>query len=266
MVFISDHSGAELRERYIRCEGIVLNSVKFGEGHKIVRIFTDAYGKINATAFGARKTKSRFGSTLEPFTIDFFLLYRKNLESPYTISESDVREYNETIRTSLQKYYCANSMIEPIIRFIRDGESDESLFDLISGTLRSLNRIAEEKILYLFFTYCLRLITVLGYKPDIEVCVLCGKRMNEENSYSDPHYGFPLCQSCKKDSSTQILPSTKKFFQWASTAPLEYSSRLTMKQETLASTRILVEHIFKSIFQTEMKTWKELFMMHNPGT
>ena len=49
-------------------QGIVLRSVKLGEADKIVSILTQGSGKIRAVAKGIRKTSSRFGARLEPFT------------------------------------------------------------------------------------------------------------------------------------------------------------------------------------------------------
>ncbi len=254
-----------MRERYVRILGIVLNSVKFGEGHKIVRIFTDTLGKIDATAFGARKTKSRFGSSLEPFTVNTFILYRKTPESPYAIREADVRDYNAQIRENLGKYYCASAMIEPIIRFVQTAQRDRELFEHMVGSLHVLNGIKPEKATFLFLMHCIKLISILGYEPDSGICALCGKKTNPESIYSDARYGFPLCETCRKDSSIPILGTTLRFVQWSKTAPLEAASRVTMKSDTRSNVQILIEHIFLSIFPKKMDTWQQLSIVLEDG-
>ena len=93
-----------MHSRFLKTGAIVLNSTQFGEGHKIVKLFTDNCGKIEASAFGARKTKSRFGSKLESFTIADLLLYRKNEESMFTIRDADVRYQCVSIRNNFSKY------------------------------------------------------------------------------------------------------------------------------------------------------------------
>ena len=57
-------------------QGIVLRSVKLGEADKIVTILTQGSGKVRAVAKGLRKTTSRFGGRLEPFTHVNLMLYR----------------------------------------------------------------------------------------------------------------------------------------------------------------------------------------------
>ncbi|GFP35360.1 DNA repair protein RecO (recombination protein O), partial [Candidatus Hakubella thermalkaliphila] len=42
--------------------------MKLGEADKIVRILSEKEGIIDAVAKGIRKTKSKFGGRLEPFT------------------------------------------------------------------------------------------------------------------------------------------------------------------------------------------------------
>ena len=49
-----------------RDHGIVLRTYKLGEADRIVVFVTRGHGKVRAVAKGVRKTKSRFGSRLEP--------------------------------------------------------------------------------------------------------------------------------------------------------------------------------------------------------
>ena len=46
--------------------GVVLRTYKLGEADRIVVLCTQGRGKVRAVAKGVRKTKSRFGSRLEP--------------------------------------------------------------------------------------------------------------------------------------------------------------------------------------------------------
>ncbi|MGH2737839.1 MAG: DNA repair protein RecO, partial [Actinomycetota bacterium] len=63
-------------------QGIVLGSIKLAEADKIVTILTQGEGKIRAVAKGIRRTTSRFGARLEPFTHVNVMLYRgRNLDT-----------------------------------------------------------------------------------------------------------------------------------------------------------------------------------------
>jgi DNA repair protein RecO (recombination protein O) len=74
--------------RLFRTEGIVLKSIKLNEADKIITIFSNDYGKIRGIAKGVRKTKSKFGSSLENLSIVKLLIYKgKNLN---IISQTDI--------------------------------------------------------------------------------------------------------------------------------------------------------------------------------
>jgi DNA repair protein RecO (recombination protein O) len=58
-----------------RDDGIVLRTHKLGEADRIVTVLARKSGRIRAVAKGVRRTKSRFGARLEPFTHVDLLLY-----------------------------------------------------------------------------------------------------------------------------------------------------------------------------------------------
>ena len=61
--------------------GIVLRSQKLGEADRIITILGRHSGRIRAVAKGVRRTKSRFGARLEPFThVDLMLHAGRSLD------------------------------------------------------------------------------------------------------------------------------------------------------------------------------------------
>jgi DNA repair protein RecO (recombination protein O) len=51
-----------------RDEGVVLRTQKLGEADRIVTLLTRRHGLVRAVAKGVRRTTSRFGARLEPFS------------------------------------------------------------------------------------------------------------------------------------------------------------------------------------------------------
>ena len=64
-----------------RDEAIVLRTHKLGEADRIITLLTRQHGRVRAVAKGVRKTTSRWGSRLEPFThVDLQLAEGRNLD------------------------------------------------------------------------------------------------------------------------------------------------------------------------------------------
>src|SRR5206468_2756805 len=93
-------------------QGIVLRSVKLGEADKIVTIFTQGSGKIRAVAKGIRRTQSKFGARLEPFTHVSLLLYRgRNLD---TVTQAEIVGPFLKIRRDFGLIAAGETMLEAV--------------------------------------------------------------------------------------------------------------------------------------------------------
>ncbi len=51
-----------------RDEAVVLRTHKLGESDRIITLLSRRHGKIRAVAKGVRRTTSKFGARLEPFS------------------------------------------------------------------------------------------------------------------------------------------------------------------------------------------------------
>ncbi|MFN8234290.1 MAG: DNA repair protein RecO [Actinomycetota bacterium] len=81
-------------------QGVVLRSVKLGEADKIVTVMTQGSGKVRAVAKGLRKTTSRFGARLEPFTHVSLMLYRGRGQLD-TVTQAEIIAPHAALRDDL---------------------------------------------------------------------------------------------------------------------------------------------------------------------
>ena len=66
---------------YYRDEAIVLRTQKLGEADRIITLLTRSHGRVRAVAKGVRRTSSRFGARLEPFShVDVQLAEARSLD------------------------------------------------------------------------------------------------------------------------------------------------------------------------------------------
>jgi DNA repair protein RecO (recombination protein O) len=101
-----------------RDTGVVLRTYKLGEADRIVVILTAAHGKVRAVAKGVRKTKSRFGSRLEPMSHVSLLMYEgRELD---IVSQAESIDHFRTLRDDLDGMTRAMSLLEVIDQIAQD--------------------------------------------------------------------------------------------------------------------------------------------------
>lgn len=244
----------------------MLKSLGFGEGHKIITIFTGSCGKIDASAFGVRKTKSRFGSSLETFTMGTFLLYRAKPENPYTVKEVDVISPSTALRENLKKYLVGSVIVETLVRFVDADQPDRELHRLLTEALLTLGRLPEERGMALLCMYELRFLDVMGYGTDPYRCAACGSGLEgEPGRFADHRSGFPVCGLCAaalpRGTAYPVSEQAVSFVRWAAANALSTAEKVVMKRETLQSVRKVVECLYAAVFGRLPESWSQLALV-----
>ena len=155
-----------------RDDGIVLRTQKLGEADRIITVLGRS-GRIRAVAKGVRRTKSRFGARLEPFThVDLMLHAGRSLD---VITQAEViRPYGEPLAGDYPRYTAGVAMLETAERFT-PVEKEPALRQLLLliGGLRTLGDGGHEPRLVLD-AFLLRSLAVAGYAPALQECARCG--------------------------------------------------------------------------------------------
>ncbi len=156
-----------------RDDGIVLRTQDLGEGDRIITLLGGHTGRIRAGGKGVRRTKSRFGARLEPFThVDLLLHTGRSLD---VITQADtVRAYGEALWPDYPRYTAGVAMLETAQR-LTPVEKEPALrqFLLLVGGLRTLGEGTHAARLVLD-AYLLRSLAVAGYAPVLAECAVCG--------------------------------------------------------------------------------------------
>jgi len=158
-----------------RDDGIVLRTQKLGEADRIVTLLARKSGRVRAVAKGVRRTKSRFGARLEPFTHVDLLLYTGRSLDVITQAET-VRSYGDVLTGDYPRYTTGIAMLETAERFTAvEKEPALRQFLLLVGGLRTLVEGGHDPRLVLD-AYLLRSLAVAGYAPALDECAICGSR------------------------------------------------------------------------------------------
>lgn len=156
-----------------RDEGVVLRTQKLGEADRIVTLLTRRHGRVRAVAKGVRRTKSRFGARLEPFSHVDAQFYAGRSLDIVTQVES-ISGYGAALVGDYPRYTAGTAMLETAERFtVEEREPAVQQFLLLVGGLRALSQGRYEPGLVLD-AFLLRSLAVAGYAPSFDACAGCG--------------------------------------------------------------------------------------------
>ncbi len=181
-----------IRERSIRTEGIVLRRKDFGESDRILVLFTRKMGRVSVIAKGARKPSSKISGHLELFMRSSFLISRgRNL---HILTQAEMIEDFEPLRTDLSGIGRGSYLVELVDAVIYEEGSNVKLYNLLVSTLGSLSAGEDPEIIIRY--YELHLLDLVGFRPELFVCVECGKKTIEQDQFLSGELGGTVCPEC----------------------------------------------------------------------
>jgi DNA repair protein RecO (recombination protein O) len=184
-------------------QGIVLRSVKLGEADKIVTILTQGSGKVRAVAKGIRKTTSRFGGRLEPFTHVNLMLYRGR-GALDTITQVEIIAPHRNIRDDLGLFAAGETMLEAVDKVAEEHERNVRLALLLLSGLRALDaRPADPAAVSESFV--LKLLSLSGFHPALTACAVCG---SADVRLWSAGLGGAVCPSCADHEAAAVDAGT----------------------------------------------------------
>ncbi|KWT84008.1 DNA repair protein RecO [Candidatus Magnetominusculus xianensis] len=192
-------------------EGIVFKGLPLGEADMIMTIFTRQKGFVRAFAKSPRKTKSRFGSALEPFSyIRLSLWGKENAELPRLI-QADIVHPFQKLREELKCFLRVSEIFEMTFMLIPEHVRQERLFDILLDTLRMQEQDCMNPKAIL--CYKIKMLAAAGFMPRLNGCARCagtGRRFYFRE-------GSILCDNCSGNgnpiSGFELSPGAIKLFE-----------------------------------------------------
>ena len=158
--------------RLYRDRAVVLRQHKLGEADRIVTLLTCDHGLVRAVAKGVRRTRSKFGAKLEPFShIDVQLHPGRNLDIVTQVVALDA--FATDIVGDYGRYTTACAILETAERLAGEERAPmPSLQKLTVGALRAVADGTRSREL-LLDAYLLRAMGIAGWAPALTECARC---------------------------------------------------------------------------------------------
>jgi DNA repair protein RecO (recombination protein O) len=176
--------------------------MEFKEADKIVTVYTKDYGKITAIAKGVRKTKSKFGSSLEILTYSIFLIYKgRNID---IVSQTEILESFFSTSKEVIKFAFAANCVEIVNKLTEEREINIGLFNLLKEVLHYLRGTNDPKLLALSFKW--QTMSILGYRPSLNHCCRCNKSTEDQKEmYFNIREGGLVCNNCIAEDKEECI-------------------------------------------------------------
>lgn len=176
-------------------EAVVLRTYRLGEADKIVSLFTRQLGKLRAVAAGARRSKSRYGSALEPLSYIRVWLFERENRDLLRMNSAEILESFFDMQKDYRLQVAAQYVAEVADRFLPEREVNERAFRLLLAVLRALKRSGEVNRPLLYFDYWM--LRLGGLLPDLEHCSNCGRVLGSAGGLYGRGAEGLACQSCR---------------------------------------------------------------------
>jgi DNA repair protein RecO (recombination protein O) len=188
-----------------RDEAVVLRTHKLGEADRIITLLTRQHGRVRAVAKGVRKTTSRWGSRLEPFThVDLQLAVGRSLD---VVTQAETIEpFGAGLGNDYERYTAGTVMLETADRLVtEEGQPAVQQFLLLVGGLRAMTG-GDRGPSQVLDSYLLRSLAVAGYAPSFSHCARCGDE--GPHRWFSPSAGGALCGDCRVPGSASPSAAT----------------------------------------------------------
>jgi DNA repair protein RecO (recombination protein O) len=222
----------------IRSEAIVLRSMEYSESSRIATLLTRQQGKVAVIAKGARRTNSRFGSTLMPMAYVQAVYYVKPARSLQTLSECSHVLRWRSLGRDLDRISVGLKAVELVHAMVQDQQDVPMVFNLTLQALRTLDR-PEVSIRNVWPFFQLRLAGVLGFAPDLDRDTV--RELPESGGFLSLERGSVSSTGSRSRTCLPASRSALRAFGVLALTDLETTLRMNLDEPTLMETSRLVE-------------------------
>jgi len=189
----------------VETQAIVLQTYKLADADKIVLCMTEKAGLVRGVARGARRLKSKFGASLEPFTLIHLTFFEKETRELVTIKGAEIVKSYFQVSGSQEAFEGLVYILELVKEFAPPHHADEKLFKMLRACVDFLAGAPARALAVNAYTelWTLRL---TGFLPEFKTCGDCGTPLGEtfRGQRYISHEGVLWCRNCRKGGAQPL--------------------------------------------------------------
>lgn len=250
-----------------RTEGIVLKTTVFGEADLIVTYLTRDYGLLKVFAKSPRKTKSRFGSSLEPLTYSKISFFGKDNANLPKLTQSDIIRPFHSLRDNFKCFLNISEMLELGLIFLPEREPNHDALKLLLNFLVKLESDCGNRLYYLH--YKMKFLEITGFSPKLDACGRCGGKLRTvatPGTVKAGHrfymaHGSIICDTCVEagEEAIKVSDGAVRFYRSFSRWDLSNISRLKAPESLLTEITGLMDSHIRYVHGLRKSPFKKAF-------
>lgn len=180
----------------IETEAIVLDSFKLGEADKIVVMLSRQEGVVRGVARGARRLKSKYGASLEPFTVIHLTFFEKESRELVSFTHAEIiKSYFELTRRDAL-FAILERVAGLILEFAPLRAPDERFYRMLKACLEAISDEPRDATHIARYSE-IWILKLAGFLPDLSRCASCRKKFEGESAGAMLAIGSALeCRHC----------------------------------------------------------------------
>lgn len=178
-----------------KTEAIVLKKHDFRETSVIANFYTRDFGKINGILKGIRTEPTKFASSIEPFSYNDIIFYKKINSALHLVSQCELKDNFDILRQDMYRVSMGSLMMELLDTIMPPEDKNEEVFNLVLASLKELQTYDNPNKIMTIFK--IKMLALSGLKPHFDSCISCGSRSDGQSRFS-LNLGGLLCPKCSK--------------------------------------------------------------------
>lgn len=235
--------------------GIVLSRRDRGEADRWYSVLTREHGKVEMLARGGHKILAKLTPHLEmPAVVHFLVVNGRQYD---TIAGTNRMQAFPNVYTDLTCLNLVQTALYLTDIGMRPNEPEPNLVNLVENLLTTVNdapAITRERAGFLLGAYALKLLSVIGYRPELVRCLACKTGIAPGSYRWHALKGGVVCRDCVERDQEQwfaaraMTDEALKLIRFSLSEPFPNQLRPQLSADHLAEFHDAVESLMISHF------------------
>jgi DNA repair protein RecO (recombination protein O) len=236
-------------------EAIVLRTYPVHEADLLVTAFTRSEGKVKGVAKSAKKSRRRFGGSLEPLTCVKFYWEDRERQELARIDSCDVLLSPLSTEVDYPRAVALGHIAEMLDELLPDREANDTVFRLAWSVLQNL----PPANIWMPITYFdLWMVRLMGFLPELDRCIVCERPLDGQRAYFHALVDGLMCPQDKRLASSEMSAESRQLAAQMFRLPVERFAEEEWTRARGADIRKLCREIVERHIERKLVTSVQL--------